>query len=148
MKAHRETLTIKTSGEYDVIDITADVEKAILNAGISDGYALVFSPHTTCGVMVNEKERGLLADISATLTKLIPQNGSYQHDDFSVRTENMHPDETKNAHAHLRHLVGGRASEYIPVEDGNLLLGRWQRIMVMEFDHSRPREIFIQICGV
>lgn len=148
MKAYRETLNIDTEGEYHVVDITTDVEKAIANAGIRDGYALVYSPHTTCGVMVNERETGLLADIKALLTDLVPKNGKYLHDDFSVRTENMHPDETKNAHAHLRHLIGGKASEYVPIEEGNLLLGTWQRIMVMEFDRSRPREIFIQICGV
>lgn len=148
MKIHRESLQLKTSGALEVIDITADVEKAILAAGIEEGYALVYSPHTTCAVIVNEKETGLLSDLQKTLTRLVPLEDSYLHDDFEVRTENMHPDETKNAHAHLRQVLAGRTSEYVPVSEATLLLGQWQRIMVVEFDRERDREILIQICGV
>jgi secondary thiamine-phosphate synthase enzyme len=148
MKTRRETLTITTRGEFDIVDITSDVEKAIVNAEIQEGFALVYSPHTTCGVMVNEKEKGLLADMRKTLSRLIPQEDGYLHDDFSVRTENLHPGETKNAHAHLRHLIGGKASEFIPVQNASLLLGKWQRVMVVEFDREREREILIQVCGV
>ncbi len=147
VKVHREVLQINTSREFEVIDITTDVEKAILNSGIDEGYALVFSPHTTCGVLVNERESGLLADINATLQRLVPESDGYLHDDFNVRTENMHDDETKNAHAHLRQLLGSRASEYIPVGEASLLLGKWQRVMFIEFDRPREREVMIQICG-
>lgn len=148
MKIHRETLQITTEGEFHVLDITADVEKVILNSGIEEGYALVFSPHTTCAVLVNEKETGLLADIDATLRRLVPETDGYMHDDFEIRTENMHEDETKNAHAHLRQVLGGKTSEYIPIGEGALLLGRWQRVMFIEFDRSREREVLIQICGL
>lgn len=148
MKTHRERLEITTQGAWHVLDVTSDVEKAIINAEISDGFALIYSPHTTCGVMVNEKEKGLLEDIKLTLGRLIPEEDGYLHDDFNVRTENMHPGETKNAHAHLRHLIGGRSSEYVPISGGSLLLGQWQRVMVVEFDRARDREILIQVCGV
>ncbi len=148
MKTHRERLEIVTQGPWYVVDVTSDVEKAIINAEITDGFALIYSPHTTCGVMVNEKEKGLLEDIRMTLGKLVPEEDGYLHDDFNVRTENMHPGETKNAHAHLRHLIGGRSSEYVPISGGNLLLGQWQRVMVVEFDRARDREILIQVCGV
>ncbi|MEO7803179.1 MAG: secondary thiamine-phosphate synthase enzyme YjbQ [Actinomycetota bacterium] len=148
MRIHKETLQIATEGEYHVIDITADVEKALLNSGIEDGYAIVYSPHTTCGVLVNEKETGLLADINATLCRLVPQVETYLHDDFNIRTENMHEDETKNAHAHLRQLLGSRTSETIPVAEATLLLGKWQRVMFIEFDRAREREVMIQVCGI
>lgn len=148
MNIYRDRLQIKTNREFDVIDITTDVEKAILTSGIQEGYALVFSPHTTCAVLVNEKESGLLADIQATLQRLVPQMDTYLHDDFNIRTENMHEDETKNAHAHLRQVLGGKTSEYIPIGEGSLLLGQWQRVMFIEFDRPRPREVMIQICGV
>jgi secondary thiamine-phosphate synthase enzyme len=147
MKTYRDKIQLETKGEFDIVDVTADVEKAIIASGIEDGYALIYSPHTTCGVMVNEKERGLLEDMKRTLRSLVPVHDDYLHDDFTVRTENMHPGETKNAHAHLRHMVGGKTSEYIPVGEGSLLLGVWQRVMVVEFDCSRNREIVIQICG-
>lgn len=148
MKIHRESLQLKTSGAHEIIDITADVEKAILASGVEEGYALVYSPHTTCAVIVNEKETGLLADLRKTLVRLVPEEDSYLHDDFDVRTENMHPGETKNAHAHLQQVLAGKTSEYVPVSEASLLLGQWQRIMVVEFDRERDREILIQICGI
>lgn len=148
MIVHRDNLKIETTREFDVIDITADVEKVLISSGIEEGYALVYSPHTTCGVMVNERESGLLVDIDNTLKRLAPQAEGYLHDDFSVRTENMHEDETRNAHAHLRQLIGGRTSEYIPVSEGSLMLGEWQRVMFVEFDRARDRRVLIQVCGI
>lgn len=147
MIVHRDHLLISTTREFDIIDITADVEKALISSGIEEGYALVYSPHTTCGLVLNEKESGLLVDINTILQRLAPQEQGYVHDDFTVRTENMHPDETKNAHAHLRQLLGGRVSEYIPVSEGSLLLGEWQRVMLVEFDRPRDRKVIIQVCG-
>lgn len=147
MKTHQEKLQLKTNGDFHVIDITSDVEKAIINSEITEGFAVIYSPHTTCGVMVNEKETGLLADIKNTLARLVPQTPGYQHDDFTIRTENMHPDETENAHSHLRHLIGGKTSECVPITGGDLMLGQWQRVMVVEFDHDREREIYLNIYG-
>lgn len=148
MKVHTTKLQISTTRDYDVIDITPDVEKALLESNVLDGYALVYSMHTTCSVVVNEKETGLLADLNATMQRLVPALETYLHDDFNIRTENMHEGETKNAHAHLRQILGGRTSEYVPVAEGSLLLGRWQRIMFIEFDRPREREVLIQICGM
>ncbi|MGI8426302.1 MAG: secondary thiamine-phosphate synthase enzyme YjbQ [Actinomycetota bacterium] len=147
-KIYSDRLEIATHGEFDVIDITDEVEKSVLNSGVTEGYALIYSPHTTCAVLVNEKESGLLSDIKKTLQRLVPADEGYLHDDFEVRTENMHEDETKNAHSHLRQLLAGRTSEYIPVSEGNLLLGAWQRVMLVEFDSPRRREALIQICGI
>jgi len=141
-------VNITTSREYEIIDITADVEKALIASGVEEGYALVYSPHTTCGVMVNERESGLLIDLQTCMTKLVPPQQNYLHDDFTVRTENMHEDETQNCHAHLRQLISGRTSEYIPVSEGALMLGEWQRVMFVEFDRARDRQVLIQVCGV
>lgn len=148
MKIYREKLQIKTRHEFDVTDITTDVEKVILESGVQEGWALVYSPHTTCAVVLNEKESGLLQDIRATLQRLVPELTTYLHDNFNIRTENMHEDENKNAHAHLRQLIAGRNSEYIPIAEGALMVGEWQRVMFVEFDCSREREVLIQICGV
>lgn len=148
MKIYNQKLQISTTREFDVVDITPDVEKAILESGIVDGHAIIYSLHTTCSVVVNEKETGLLADLNATLQRLVPVLDTYLHDDFNIRTENMHEGETKNAHAHLRQILGGRTSEYIPISEASLMLGRWQRVMFIEFDQPREREILIQVCGV
>lgn len=147
MRAHGQKLNISTKGEFDVVDITAEVEKAILDSEIEEGFVLVYSPHTTVGVIVNEKETGLLEDLKHTLERLIPKSGSYLHDNFSVRTENLHEGETENAHSHLRQILGGRTSECVPVSEGELVLGRWQRVMVVEFDHAKDREVIIQVYG-
>lgn len=147
MKIHREKLQIRSDGEFHVVDITADAEKAILTSGIQEGFLIVYTPHTTCAVLVNEKESGLLADLQNTLGRLIPSDLAYQHDDFDVRTENLHPGETENAHAHLRQMLSAKTSECVLVSEGALMLGTWQRIMVLEFDRAREREILIQVCG-
>ena len=148
MKIYRETLQLKTKGAFDAIDVTSDVEKALVNSGIEEGYALVYSRHTTCGVLLNERETGLLGDLEQVLGRLVPQGDYYKHDDWEIRTENMHPDETPNAHSHLRQVVGGRISEYVPVSEASLMLGEWQRIMILELDQAKEREILIQVCGV
>lgn len=148
MIVHRDKLSISTTRGFEIIDITADVEKALLESGVEEGYALIYSPHTTCGVIVNERETGLLADIEKTVVRLIPAEQDYLHDDFAVRTENMHDDEMPNCHAHLRQLITGRTSEYIPVSEGALMLGEWQRVMFVEFDRARERSVLIQVCGV
>lgn len=148
MRVHRERLQVKTSGEFDVIDVTSDVEKAVLNSEIEEGYALIFSRHTTFAILLNEKESGLLVDTSRILSELVPEANGYLHDDFEVRTENMHPDEPVNAHAHLRQILAGHNSEYIPIAEGALMLGAWQRVMLVEFDRAREREVLIQVCGV
>ncbi len=148
MRIHKEHLRLETKGSFEVIDVTPDVERAVVNAGIKDGFALVYSCHTTCGVILNERETGLLADLEGLLGRLVPEGDYYRHDDWELRTENMHPDETANAHAHLRQLIGGMASQCVPVSESALLLGEWQRIMVVELDRDRDREILIQVCGV
>lgn len=148
LKIAQHRLKIRTLSEFDVIDITREVQRAIDESGIHEGYALVYSPHTTCAVLLNEKESGLLSDIKSTLCRLVPEQDGYLHDDFDVRTENMQEGETRNAHAHLRQVLAGKTSEYIPISEGSLLLGQWQRVMFVEFDCSRDREALIQICGI
>jgi secondary thiamine-phosphate synthase enzyme len=148
MRIHREALHVRTSREFDVVDVTADVEKAVVNAEIEEGYALVYSRHTTFAILLNERESGLLVDTCRILRQLVPESDGYLHDDFDIRTENMHPDEPPNAHAHLRQILAGRSSETIPVAEGALALGTWQRIMLVEFDRARDREVLIQVCGI
>lgn len=148
MKFHWERLRVTTSCEFDMIDVTADVEKAVVTSEIKEGYALVYSRHTTFAVLLNEKESGLLADAARMLRGLVPESDGYLHDDFDIRTENMHVDEPKNAHAHLRQILAGHSSEYIPVADAALALGTWQRVMLVEFDRPREREVVVQVCGV
>ena len=81
------------------------------------------------------------------LERLAPRNHPYRHNDFDVRTVNMTPDESPNGHAHCLQLALG-ASQTIPIKDGRLTLGQWQRIFMVELDRARPREAVIQTFGV
>lgn len=130
------------------IDITDDVLEVLQRSGIRDGLAVVYSPHTTCAVLINERERGFMADLEDLLERLAPRGGSYRHDDPTQRTENLEdPHEHPNGHAHCRQALMASSSESIPVVDGRLQLGRWQRIFLLELDRARERRVFIQVMG-
>ncbi len=146
MKVHREIISRTASRELEFIDITDEVQDIVARAGITEGMALVFSRHTTAAVKINENEPLLLGDMARFLQRIAPKDGDYKHNDFVVRTENMTEEECPNGHAHCQHLLLG-ASETIPVVDGELMLGRWQRIFLIELDRPRERNVVVQVQG-
>ena len=99
--------------------------------------------HTTTGVMINEHEPLLLGDLKAMFERLVPA-GRYDHDDFERRTVNLTPDERVNGHAHCRAALL-RTSESLPIVNGALTLGRWQRVFLVEFDGPRRREVSVAL---
>jgi secondary thiamine-phosphate synthase enzyme len=107
---------------------------------------VVYSKHTTAAVKINENEPLLLQDMTNFLEKICPRHGDYNHNNFSIRTVNMNPDESPNGHAHLQHLMLG-CSETIPLVEGVMQFGRYQSIFFIELDHPRPREVMVQIVG-
>jgi secondary thiamine-phosphate synthase enzyme len=146
-------LVLATSESIQFLDITADVEDVVLQAGLREGIVTVFSRHTTAAICIQEDEPLLLEDLNAFLTRSAPPELHYRHNDFRVRTVHMHDDESPNGHAHCLQLMLG-ASETIPVVDGKLELGTWQRVFVIELDGPRPRsglpsgrEVVIQALG-
>ncbi|MCX7844236.1 MAG: secondary thiamine-phosphate synthase enzyme YjbQ [Candidatus Bipolaricaulota bacterium] len=142
----RATFTVRTERAPQFIDITDPVARLVAESGVRDGFVLVFCCHTTAAVRVNENEPLLIADMEEFLKRVAPRDLYYRHNDFSIRTENMTPDESPNAHAHCQHLLLG-ASEAIPVEGGRLVLGRWQRVFLVELDRPREREVVVQVFG-
>lgn len=146
LKTHRETIKKTATRELEFMDITDGVREIVARAGITDGMVLVYSRHTTAAVKINENEPLLLGDMARFLQRIAPKDGDYKHNDFVVRTENMTEEECPNGHAHCQHLLLG-ASETIPVVDGDLLLGRWQRIFLIELDRPREREVVVQVQG-
>lgn len=143
------TLEVHSKTEPEFIDITSDVADYIKQSGINNGFCLVFSRHTTAAVTIQENEPLLLQDLCDLLERFSPKKASYKHNDFSVRTVHMHEDECPNGHSHCRHLTLG-TSETIPIIDGEMALGTWQRIFMVELDEEsgNPREIIVQILGV
>jgi secondary thiamine-phosphate synthase enzyme len=138
--------TAETIEHVQFVDITEDVVRCVAEAGIQDGRADVFSRHTTACIRINENEPLLLEDLKALLERMVPQKASYRHDDFSIRTVNLHEDERVNGHSHCRSLLLG-ASESIPISGGRLLLGRWQSIFLAELDGPAQREFVVQVSG-
>ena len=146
LKIHREIIKKTASHELEFIDITDEVREIVARADISEGMVLVYSRHTTAAIKINENEPLLLGDMAHFLRRIAPKDGDYKHNDFVVRTANMTEDECPNGHAHCQHLMLG-ASETIPIGEGELLLGRWQRIFLIELDRPRAREVVVQIQG-
>lgn len=146
-RVRNELLVVETGPAPDFVDITERVAELARRSGVRDGQVLVFSRHTTAAVRVQEAEPLLLEDIAACLERLAPRDLDYRHNDFRIRTVNMTPHESPNGHSHCQHLFLG-ASETLPLVDGALALGRWQRLFLIELDHPRTREVHVQILGL
>lgn len=130
-------IEIDTKRRMEIIDITDEVvsnlrENASHEGGSCSGLCLVYSMHTTTGLIVNEADGALIEDILDILEKIVPKGAGYQHD----RSDG-------NAHAHLRATLIGN-SAIVPVQAGRLALGTWQRILFVELDGPRKRNVFIQ----
>lgn len=131
-------LTLQTTGNSDVIDITPQVAKAVTENGIQSGIVTVFVCGSTAGVTTIEYEPGLVSDLQTIWEKLIPQSLDYKH---NVRWEDY------NGHSHLRASLMG-PSLVVPFAKKSLQLGTWQQIVVVDFDtRPRSRELVLQIMG-
>ena len=127
--------------------MTDDVCKMVLDSGVKLGLVNVQSMHTTAAVLVNENEPLLHEDFKRHLDEMLPvDHTEYRHDDFSVRTVNMCDDECANGHAHCKalHLP---TSVTLNIVDGEVQLGRWQRIFFIELDRSRARQMQVLVLG-
>jgi secondary thiamine-phosphate synthase enzyme len=144
---HVETFEYLTSQAPQFIDITEDVADAVARSGVENGIAVVFSRHTTAAIKINESEPELLKDMARFLAEIAPQEREYHHNNFEIRTVNMEEDECPNAHSHCQHLMLS-ASESVPVLDGRLHLGRWQRLFLIELDRPKERSVTVQVLGV
>jgi secondary thiamine-phosphate synthase enzyme len=137
----------KTGGRLDALDITEEVVAVVRSSGVENGSVLVFSPHTTCCVLIGPPGTQTAEKLERAMEALAPADGYYAHDDLNIRTENLAEDEPANAPAHLFHAFAGRASECIPVAAGRPALGEDQRVLFVELDSSRERRYLIQVVG-
>lgn len=139
-------LRLDTHKAPEFIDITDWVCNCVAESNIANGFVVVYSKHTTAAIKINENEPLLLQDMERFLEEFSPRNACYQHNDFSIRTVNMTPDESPNGHAHLQHLLMG-TSETIPLIDGNVQFGNYQSVFFVELDRPRSREVMLQVVG-
>lgn len=142
------TLHVESTAAPEFVDITDRVLDTLKESGILNGFLLVYSRHTTAAITIQENEPLLLSDMANLLERFSARSAHYGHNDFGRRTVHMHEDECPNGHSHCQHLMLG-TSETIPVIDGTLPLGQWQRIFMVELDEQKThREVLVQIMGV
>lgn len=134
MALHTGLLRLQTPGDGEIVDLTTGVRQVVARSGVEEGVVLVFAVGSTVGVTTMEYEPGGVLDLQELLERLIPSDEAYEH---NVRNGDT------NAHAHLRAAVIG-PSESIPVVRGELGLGTWQQVVLLDFD-DRPRERIISV---
>ena len=129
-----KVLTVETKRRTELVDITSEVQKAVSESGVKDGIIVIFVPHTTAAVTVNENyDPSVARDIEGWLSKAVPHDAPYSH------TEG-------NADAHIKSVLVG-PSEALVVEGGRVKLGTWQGIFLCEFDGPRRRQVWVKIVG-
>lgn len=138
MKIINERITLNTKGNPDLIDITDKIRELVESSRLKQGNVTVFVVGSTASVTTFEYESGLIQDMRDLYEKLIPRNKRYSHDDTWGDA---------NGFAHLRAALQG-PSLSIPFDNGKLLLGRWQQVVLAEFDNRpRQRQVIVQIIG-
>ena len=126
------SINVKTDSGTEMVDITPSVQKELAKAGITDGVCVVYVPHTTAGITINEgADPDVCTDILAKLSELVPAHRGYRH------TEG-------NADSHIKASLMGSSVSVI-VENGRLVLGTWQKIFFCEFDGPRSRNVYIKL---
>ena len=140
------TIRIDTGHPTQFIDLTSDLEAFVAASGIQSGLLNVQSLHTTAAIVVNEHEPLLLTDLAGLLERLAPVDAVYRHDNITLRTVNCVLSEPPNGHSHCRALLLGSTAA-LNVVDGELLLGTWQRVFLVELDGPRTRDVSLLLLG-
>jgi secondary thiamine-phosphate synthase enzyme len=126
-------IKIHTQKTQEMVDITAQVAEVVQRSGVRNGLCLVYVPHATAAVVINENaDPNVCQDILDALGRMVPE-GAWRHD----RVDN-------NAAAHIKATILG-PSETVPVRDGSLQLGTWQSLMLVEFDGPRERTLIVEV---
>jgi secondary thiamine-phosphate synthase enzyme len=146
MKIHKQKIELESKNQIEFFDVTERIREEIEISGIREGNVVVFTPHTTMGVIINHNEPMLIQDFMRILYKLAPMDDRYSHDLFELRRGSK-SDGRSNGHSHCKSFLTG-VSQTVPIEKGQLLLNDKQSIFAVEFDGSRKRDVIIQIIGI
>ncbi len=136
MKFHTDYLTFNTKGHREYIHITPQVEKILAASSVRNGMVLVSAMHITAGVYVNDNEEGLIKDIDTWLEQLAPFREEYLH----------HRTGEDNGDSHLKAILVHHQI-MLPVSNGKLVLGTWQRVFYAEFDGQRQKRVVVAVMG-
>ncbi len=127
-----KTISIRTSKRNELVDITNEVRRLVRESGVKEGICVLFCPHTTAGLTINENaDPSVRLDISDHLSDLVPERKGYKHLEG-------------NADSHIKSVLVGQSLSLI-IENGDIVLGTWQGIFFCEFDGPRNRKILVKI---
>ena len=130
--AEMQTLIVKTERRTQLVDVTAQVQKAVAASGVAGGVCYLYVPHTTAAITINEcADPDVARDVEGALDRLVPKTGPYRHSEG-------------NSDSHVKAVLVG-CSQMVPVEGGKLVLGRWQGIFLCEFDGPRERTLQVKV---
>ncbi|MCL6472981.1 MAG: secondary thiamine-phosphate synthase enzyme YjbQ [Firmicutes bacterium] len=129
------SFTVPTSERVQLKDITREVAAEVEKSGIKDGIALVYVPHATAALLINEHETGLISDLTGMVKEAVPRDRAYEHD----RIDN-------NAWSHLTSALLG-CSVMLPITGGRIERGTWQNIFLVELDGPRQRKVIVKTIG-
>ncbi len=134
MGAYAERLSVRSTKREQALEVTDRVREIVRKSRVRRGVCTVFAQHTTAGVYVNENaDPDVLTDVLAALRRAVPDDAGYHHAEG-------------NAPAHIRAVLTG-VSASIPIEDGELALGTWQGVYLVDFDGPRERHVLVSIVG-
>jgi secondary thiamine-phosphate synthase enzyme len=136
MKFHTKYLWFSTKKRKEIVPISSEVESAVFESGVREGFAFVSAMHITSSVFVNDFEPGLWQDILSWLEEVAPERADYAH----------HRTGETNADAHLKRLVMGH-QVMLPITGGKLDLGPWEQVFYGEFDGQRRKRVIIKVFG-
>ena len=142
VKVFSKTITVRTHERTDLVNLSDEIRGFAESTGVNDGYVQVSSLHTTAGLIVNEWQDALLSDVKSLSESIVPRDSYYKHNDPEFSDCDRH-----NADSHLRIVVLGH-SVSVPIEKGDLVLGRWQSVILTEFDGPNQRKVFMQVFGI
>lgn len=127
-----KTLSVRTVRRTQFLDITHDVEQAVRQSGVKQGFCLVYVPHTTAGIAINEHaDPDVASDVEEIFDRMIPNRGQYRHSEG-------------NTDSHMKAILTG-TSKTVVIEGGKLVLGTWQGVFLCEFDGPRQRQVFVKV---
>jgi len=142
VKVFSKTITINTRERTELINLSEELCDFVESTGVKDGYVQISSLHTTAGIFINEWQDALLTDMRSMIEQIVPRELYYRHNDPEFSDCDRH-----NADSHLRNVVVGHSLS-VPVSEGKVVLGRWQSVIMAEFDGPNERKAFLQVFGI
>lgn len=146
IKVHQQKIDLESKTQIEFFDVTSQIQEIVEKSEVREGNVVVFAPHTTMGVVINQNEPMLMQDFMRILYKMVPMDDRYSHDLFELRKTSK-SDGRSNGHSHCKSFLIG-VSQTVPVSKGKLLINENQSIFAVEFDGARKRDVIIQVMGI